>query len=110
MGLARHVKASFSGDRSALFAGHRSTESTLKELGWLVRRRRGHNPDLPQWRMIGRLLRPLDHAREGLGWCPGTRDYQRAVTGRTRWAMRWKPALNAFAITFGDRFPAAETY
>jgi hypothetical protein len=23
--------------------------------------------------------------------------------------MRWKPALNAFAITFGDRFPAAET-
>jgi len=31
-------------------------------------------------------------------------------TGRTRWTMRWKPALNAFAITFGDRFPAAETY
>ena len=30
--------------------------------------------------------------------------------GRTRWTMRWKPALNAFAITFGDRFPAAETY
>jgi hypothetical protein len=24
--------------------------------------------------------------------------------------MRWKPALNAFAVTFGDRFPAAETY
>jgi len=24
--------------------------------------------------------------------------------------MRWKPALNAFAITFGDRFPAPETY
>jgi hypothetical protein len=23
--------------------------------------------------------------------------------------MRWKPALNAFAITFGDRWPAAET-
>jgi len=23
--------------------------------------------------------------------------------------MRWKPVLNAFAITFGDRFPAAET-
>jgi transposase-like protein len=30
--------------------------------------------------------------------------------GRTRWATRWKPALNAFAITFGDRLPAAETY
>jgi hypothetical protein len=23
-------------------------------------------------------------------------------TGRIRWAMRWEPALNAFAITFGD--------
>jgi hypothetical protein len=23
---------------------------------------------------------------------------------------RWKPALNAFAITFADRWPAAETY
>jgi putative transposase len=22
----------------------------------------------------------------------------------------WKPAINAFAVTFGDRFPAAETY
>jgi transposase-like protein len=30
--------------------------------------------------------------------------------GRARWATRWKPALNAFAITFVDRFPSAETY
>jgi putative transposase len=29
-------------------------------------------------------------------------------TGRTRWAMRWKPAINASAITFGGRLPAAE--
>ena len=29
-------------------------------------------------------------------------------TGQTRWAVRWKPALNAFAITFADRVPAAE--
>jgi len=29
-------------------------------------------------------------------------------TGQTRWAVRWKPALNAFAITFADRMPAAE--
>ena len=29
-------------------------------------------------------------------------------TGQTQWAMRWKPALNAFAITFADRMPAAE--
>jgi len=39
-----------------------------------------------------------------------TRSLDPTGTGRTRWAIRWKPALNAFAITFGDRFPAAETY
>jgi len=39
-----------------------------------------------------------------------TRSLDPTGAGRTRWAMRWKPALNAFAITFGDRFPAAETY
>ena len=39
-----------------------------------------------------------------------TRSLDPTGTGRTRWAMRWKPAFNAFAITFGDRFPAAETY
>ncbi len=31
-------------------------------------------------------------------------------TGQTRWTMRWKPALNAFAITFGDRMPKAEDH
>jgi hypothetical protein len=30
--------------------------------------------------------------------------------GRTRWTMRWKPVINAFAITFGDRWPAAENH
>jgi len=39
-----------------------------------------------------------------------TRSLDPTGTGRTRWATRWKPAINAFAITFGDRFPAAETY
>jgi putative transposase len=39
-----------------------------------------------------------------------TRSLDPTGTGRARWAMRWKPALNAFAITFGDRFPAPETY
>jgi putative transposase len=38
-----------------------------------------------------------------------TRSLDPTGTGRTRWAMRWKPALNAFAVTFSDRFPAAET-
>jgi hypothetical protein len=31
-------------------------------------------------------------------------------TGRARWTMRWQPVVNAFAITFSDRWPAAETY
>jgi putative transposase len=39
-----------------------------------------------------------------------TRSLDPTGVGRTRWAVRWKPALNAFAITFADRFPAAETY
>jgi len=39
-----------------------------------------------------------------------TRSLDPTGTGRTRWTMRWKPALNAFAITFADRWPTAETY
>ncbi|WP_229397531.1 IS256 family transposase [Micromonospora okii] len=39
-----------------------------------------------------------------------TRSLDPTGAGRSRWTMRWKPALNAFAITFSDRFPAAETY
>ena len=35
-----------------------------------------------------------------------TRSLDPTGVGRTRWSMRWKPALNAFA----DRFPAAGTY
>ena len=39
-----------------------------------------------------------------------TRSLDPTGRGRARWTMRWKPALNAFAITFSDRFPSAETY
>ena len=39
-----------------------------------------------------------------------TRSLDPTGKGQVRWTMRWKPVLNAFAITFGDRFPAAETY
>src|SRR5262245_4556995 len=39
-----------------------------------------------------------------------TRSLDPTGRGRARWTMRWKPALNAFAITFSDRWPAAETY
>src|SRR3954451_14096299 len=39
-----------------------------------------------------------------------TRSLVPSGQGRARLTMRWKPALNAFAITFADRFPAAEDY
>jgi len=38
-----------------------------------------------------------------------TRSLDPKGTGQTKWAVRWKPALNAFAITFAERMPAAET-
>jgi putative transposase len=37
-----------------------------------------------------------------------TRSLDPKGTGQTRWVTRWKPALNAFAVTFADRMPAAE--
>lgn len=39
-----------------------------------------------------------------------TRSMDPTGTGQARWTQRWKPALNAFAITFSDRWPGAETY
>jgi len=39
-----------------------------------------------------------------------TRSLDPKGTGQQRWTMRWKPALNAFAITFGDRMPKAEQH
>jgi transposase-like protein len=37
-----------------------------------------------------------------------TRSLDPKGTGQARWVTRWKPALNAFAITYADRMPAAE--
>jgi putative transposase len=34
-----------------------------------------------------------------------TRSLDPTGKGRARWATRWKPALNAFAITFPGRIP-----
>ncbi|MBG6214481.1 transposase-like protein [Cryobacterium sp. CAN_C2] len=38
-----------------------------------------------------------------------TRSLHPTGAGRARWTMRWKPALNAFAITFHLRWPNAES-
>ena len=62
---------------------------------------------------VHRVARPVRHAVAGvLNKCLYLvpRSLAPTGTGRTRWAIRWKPALNAFAITFGDRFPAAGAY
>jgi putative transposase len=41
-----------------------------------------------------------------------TRSMDPKGTGQARWVTRWKPVLNAFAVTFAvtfaDRMPAAE--
>src|SRR3954469_5267813 len=37
-----------------------------------------------------------------------TRGLDPKGTGQARWTRRWKPALNAFAVPFADRMPAAE--
>lgn len=37
-----------------------------------------------------------------------TRSLDPVGQGRTRWTMRWKPVIDAFAITFSDRWPGAE--
>ncbi len=40
-----------------------------------------------------------------------TRSLDPTGAGRTRWTMRWKPVLNAFALTFSDRSqPLKPTY
>jgi putative transposase len=38
-----------------------------------------------------------------------TRSLDPTDKGRVKWAVRWKPARGAFAITFAYRFPAAKT-
>jgi transposase-like protein len=38
-----------------------------------------------------------------------TRSLDPNGTGRKRWALRWKPALNAVAITFAGRITPSDT-
>jgi putative transposase len=39
-----------------------------------------------------------------------TRSLDPTGKGAARWMVRWKPVINSFAITFGDRWPVTETY
>ncbi len=60
----------------------------LRELGWEVRRGRGHDPGWPQWGVLGRLVRPLDDARAALGWLPDTALHRRSVTDAAGLVLR----------------------
>ena len=73
----------------------------MAHLGQLNRTRRG--PETPS------VAKSQSRRRDTECLYLVTRSLDPTGTGRTRWTMRWKPALNAFAITFSDRFPAAET-
>jgi transposase-like protein len=55
---------------------------------------KGHFPD-----RAGRDGRPST-------WSPGP--WTPRAPGQARWITRWKPALNAFIITFAHRMPAPE--
>ncbi len=66
-----------------------------RNVGWRAIRARGHFPtEQAAMKCLYLVTRSLDPTG----------------TGRARWTMRWKPVINAFAITFGDRWPGAETY
>jgi putative transposase len=59
----------------------------------------------------GQGQRPFPHRAGGAKVpLPGHPVLDPTGTGQARWAVRWKPALYAFATTFADRFPAAEAY
>ena len=50
----------------------------LTSLGWQLRRRRSHDPALPQWRSIQRLVTPLDAARLAVRDRPDTQLHRRS--------------------------------
>jgi hypothetical protein len=60
--------------------------------------------------VLGRNRRSSTRAREAERAACALTAWTRPGPDAPRWAIRWKPALNAFAITFGDRFLSAEAY
>nr|WP_283247032.1 hypothetical protein [Parafrankia sp. CH37] len=39
-----------------------------------------------------------------------TRSLDPTGAGRARWMVRWKPVIDAFAITYRDRWLSVESY
>lgn len=50
-----------------------------RRLGWQVRRRRGGDGERDEWRMIGRLVQPLDDAMAALRHRPNTQLHRRSA-------------------------------
>lgn len=76
--------------RSRRSASRRRRRGRLNAQNPQVVEARGHFPtEQAALKTLHRVARALD---------PSGR-------GQSRWAARWKPALNAFAITFADRIP-----
>ena len=91
----------------------------LRGLGMNVRRGRCFDGDAPQWQVIGRLLQPLDDARDAM-WCPAPQ-HRRAATdaiglvllrcaqdGTTYWAWpdeEWARLIGASAADFARSWP-----
>jgi integrase len=53
--------------------------AAIRALGLDVRRARCHDHDAAEWAVIGRLLRPLDDAKDALAWLPATRHHRRSA-------------------------------
>src|ERR1700677_5020800 len=64
-------------DRTAALS--QSERDALTSLGWQLRRRRSHDAELPEWKVIGRLLAPLDAARSTLCDLPDTPLHRRSA-------------------------------
>jgi len=106
---------------------HRPSRCALSEVrqspdeprGPRARRRADARPAHRQQARLGDGHTPPRAGRHGQGHFPTqqaalktlhlvTRGMHPKGTGAARWTMRWKPALNAFAVTFANRMPAAE--
>lgn len=105
----------------------RSTELTqaehaaIIELGWDVRRARLYDREALGWEVIARLVRPLDDARDGLGWRPDTRYHRRCANDAIGLILRrcgeekssywgwssddWLTLIYGNAIEFKRRWP-----
>lgn len=60
----------------------------LEALDWEIRRRHGHDAHAPEWRVLHRLIAPLDEARDALGWLPDLVHHRRAADDATALILR----------------------